>query len=321
MPIRSTRSGNAGHRTLCNILILALVLALTACSDDAVGGSDNSADEQNGYEQDVREDDAADDTTDNGDNEDNQYEPTGNPVADAGPDKSALVGETVYFNASFSFHQDPNVDIVNYEWKFMDIGLTSEGFEVSRSYQEEGSFIVTLTVTDEYGMSDTDALLVEVATLDNVNGGNNNNGGNPGTGGKAQDGDFDSEDEWIMYPYDTDGSTTTTCGMSQVILEPRTCTIEIEAPYITKYCNHMGGDDVYVGEITGENTFYLELERRDQPSDFCPTGFHFTEYIEAEFVSSDRWEGTSEMGVVYNDAECAALSCTVPIHPITGERD
>lgn len=81
------------------------------------------------------------------------------PVADAGPDQMAYVGETVYFSGEGSY--DPDGTIVGYEWTFGD-GDTTSGEEVSHSYSEADSYTVTLTVEDNKGAEDTDTCTVTV---------------------------------------------------------------------------------------------------------------------------------------------------------------
>jgi len=57
-------------------------------------------------------------------------------------------GETVHFDASPSY--DPDGQIVKYDWDFGD-GATASGPTTAHKYAQEGSFTVTLTVTDDEG--------------------------------------------------------------------------------------------------------------------------------------------------------------------------
>ncbi|MFB0536994.1 MAG: PKD domain-containing protein [Anaerolineae bacterium] len=59
---------------------------------------------------------------------------------------SGAVGETLRFNAADSTDEDGR--IVSYDWDFGD-GTTGSGVNVTHSYGEEGSYQVTLTVTDD----------------------------------------------------------------------------------------------------------------------------------------------------------------------------
>ncbi len=90
--------------------------------------------------------------------------PTGNqpPVANAGADQTALVGETVSFDGSGSF--DPDGTIVSYAWDFGD-GATGTGETTTHAYSTAGTYTVTLTVTDDEGATGTDTASVIVTAL------------------------------------------------------------------------------------------------------------------------------------------------------------
>jgi len=81
------------------------------------------------------------------------------PVADAGPDLVASRNETVSFNASGSF--DPDGVITTYVWDFGD-GVNATGCTVTHTYTTAGTFIVTLTVTDDTGAAANDTCAVTV---------------------------------------------------------------------------------------------------------------------------------------------------------------
>jgi PKD repeat protein len=82
------------------------------------------------------------------------------PVADAGPDRSAYVGDTVTFDGSGS--SDPDGSIVSYKWDFGD-GASGSGITVSHVYSDADSYTVTLTVTDNGGLTDSDTASVTIA--------------------------------------------------------------------------------------------------------------------------------------------------------------
>jgi uncharacterized repeat protein (TIGR01451 family) len=84
------------------------------------------------------------------------------PIADAGPDQTALVNETVTFNGSGSY--DPDGTIVSYEWYFGDgnVTTTTEAI-ITHAYATAGTYTVTLTVTDNEGATGTDAASVKIA--------------------------------------------------------------------------------------------------------------------------------------------------------------
>ena len=68
------------------------------------------------------------------------------PVADAGGPYFGIINETIYFNGSKSY--DPDGEIVNYTWSFGD-GQKGYGVAPEYKYVNNGTFTVTLTVTDD----------------------------------------------------------------------------------------------------------------------------------------------------------------------------
>jgi len=69
------------------------------------------------------------------------------PVASFTESKeTAYVDEPIMFNASSCY--DPDGTIVSYFWDFGD-GINATGVIVSHAYSTNGTFIVTLTVTDD----------------------------------------------------------------------------------------------------------------------------------------------------------------------------
>jgi parallel beta-helix repeat protein len=89
------------------------------------------------------------------------WSPNDPPVANAGPDQTVIVGETVYFDGSGS--TDPDGTIISYNWDFGDTN-TGTGVTTTHSYINVGTYTVTLTVTDDYGATDTDTMEITVIT-------------------------------------------------------------------------------------------------------------------------------------------------------------
>jgi len=83
-----------------------------------------------------------------------------NPVADAGPDKTALVKEQIHFDGSQSSDSDGYVTA--WVWDFGDGSPTATGTLASHAYAQPGQYNVTLTVTDNEGATAIDQLLVVV---------------------------------------------------------------------------------------------------------------------------------------------------------------
>ena len=69
--------------------------------------------------------------------------------------KNPIVNQIITFNASNS--TDPDGTVVKYEWVFGD-GDTATGKIVTHSYSSEGSYVVSLTITDDDGATDSSSI-------------------------------------------------------------------------------------------------------------------------------------------------------------------
>ena len=72
---------------------------------------------------------------------------------------TAQAGQAITFDGSAS--QSGSSPIASYEWDFGD-GNTGAGATVSHAYSNEGGFEVTLTVTDENGLPNTEVIGVQI---------------------------------------------------------------------------------------------------------------------------------------------------------------
>jgi PKD repeat protein len=75
-------------------------------------------------------------------------------------DLNGFVGLPVGFDASFS--TDPKNNIVSYDWDFGDGSPHGSTQIISRAYTAEGTYTVTLTITDGDGLTDTTSLTMVV---------------------------------------------------------------------------------------------------------------------------------------------------------------
>ena len=82
------------------------------------------------------------------------------PVADAGPDQTAVVGQQVAFSGSGS--TDVDGFIADYDWTFGD-GSGAGGAAVTHTYTSAGVYTVVLKVTDDDGATDTNSATVSVS--------------------------------------------------------------------------------------------------------------------------------------------------------------
>ena len=76
----------------------------------------------------------------------------------AGP----AVGETVTFDASTSSDPDGNIEL--YSWDFGD-GDTGTGVTATHVYTVKGTYVVTLTITDNDELTDTATRFITIGKL------------------------------------------------------------------------------------------------------------------------------------------------------------
>ncbi len=81
------------------------------------------------------------------------------PVAEAGPDQIAVVGQTITFSASGS--TDPDGVLESYSWDFGD-GGGGTGPTLTYAYGTPGEYLATLTITDDKGATSQDIVRVRV---------------------------------------------------------------------------------------------------------------------------------------------------------------
>jgi len=109
------------------------------------------------------------------------------PTADPGGPYSGYTNTTIFFDASGSFDSDSGDSISYYQW---DFGDETTGTDVSHdhTYSIAQSYVVTLTVTDSHGSTNSKTTYANISI--NIN--NNNNGNDSiddgDTGGKKDTG-------------------------------------------------------------------------------------------------------------------------------------
>ncbi len=77
-------------------------------------------------------------------------------------DQTGNEGAALNFTVTAS---DPGADALSYAWDFGD-GASGSGATVSHTYADDGSYILTVTVTDDAGASVSDSITVVVANVD-----------------------------------------------------------------------------------------------------------------------------------------------------------
>jgi PKD repeat protein len=134
------------------------------------------------------------------------------PLADPSGPYTGFVGRAVSFRGSNSIDLDGT--ILSYDWDFGD-GNTGTGANPNHTYTAAGLYTVTLTVTDDGGLTDSATTTVNVTTSTNVPPAANPGG--PYTGGVDSalllDGSKSSDTDGTILSYDWDfGDETTGTG-------------------------------------------------------------------------------------------------------------
>jgi Tol biopolymer transport system component len=83
------------------------------------------------------------------------------PVANAGGAYSGTIAQNVPFHGNNSY--DPDGSIVSYSWSFGD-GSSSSGINPTHAYTANGSYTVTLTITDNLGAQATAQTTANIST-------------------------------------------------------------------------------------------------------------------------------------------------------------
>ena len=152
------------------------------------------------------------------------------PIADAGGPYSTIVGSPVSFDGNGS--SDPDGSIVTYAWSFGD-GGTAVGAAPTHTYSVDGSFTVTLTVTDSDGLTSSDTASASVSPA----GGNalpvaRVNGPYTGTEGTdvqfSSSGSADSDGTIATYAWDFgDGTTSSAANPAHAYVAAGTYTVTL----------------------------------------------------------------------------------------------
>ena len=85
------------------------------------------------------------------------------PVVDAGADETASEGSPISFSGSFT--DSGSLDTHTIDWSFGDGGTDAGTLTPTHTYADDGSYTVTLTVTDGEGGEGTDTMIVNVENV------------------------------------------------------------------------------------------------------------------------------------------------------------
>lgn len=230
------------------------------------------------------------------------------PVSDAGLDQIVLEGEEVSFDGSGSFDTDGT--IVSYQWDFGDESAAS-GMIVGHSYPTAGSYIVTLTVMDNDGLSDADDCLATVEA-------NNSPVADAGLDQTAMKGEmiafdgsgsFDSDGSIVSYQW-AFGDGNTDSGM--VVTHSYSASgIYIATLTVTDNGGLTGGDERVItieSEICG-NGYCAGIERGED-CNTCPTDCHGGQGGVCSACWKGRCDGSCDPKRERSDcADCASSYC------------
>jgi len=152
------------------------------------------------------------------------------PSANAGGPYSGVVGSVISFDGTGS--SDADGTIASYTWDFGDGGVAS-GPSPTHSYSVDGNFTVTLTATDNDGLTGTDSTTAVI----NPAGGNTPpiaqaNGPYSGTEGSAvqfsSSGSLDPDGSIVSYAWDFgDGNTSSTANPAHVYIAAGTYNVSL----------------------------------------------------------------------------------------------
>lgn len=152
------------------------------------------------------------------------------PIARAGSDQTAMIGEKVNFVASSSTGSIGS-SLVQFQWDFENDGVyDAQGEQTSYTYTEKGVYTVKLKVTDSIGETDTDTCIITAITPNKpvADAGSDQttkvgervdfdgSSSTASTGATIEryqwdienDGVYDSEGENTFWTYDTEGTYT-----------------------------------------------------------------------------------------------------------------
>ena len=160
---------------------------------------------------------------------------------DAGPDQTADVGDELHFIGSAD---DPNSgDVLTYNWSFEEPDSTvgyREGESVDYTFLNIGEVVVTLTVTDQGGLSGSDEALVTVSEVAEDAG---------WLKGYVEDGDSEPIEGATVHA-GTKTKVTTPEGFYNISISAGTYTVNVSA---TGFANATDDATVETGNVTWLN--------------------------------------------------------------------
>ncbi len=184
------------------------------------------------------------------------------PVADAGNDQTVSVNDEVQFDSSGS--SDPDGDSLTFSWDFGD-GTILGVVNPTHNFTEYGNYTVVLTVTDEYGSSDTDSVKIIVNGIPTAV------AGGPYTGYVNEslgfDGTDSSDDEdGLQYKWEFgDGSTGSGENPTHTYTQAGTYTVKLTVIDV----DGLNKTDMTTATITEKDTPAPAPEKKDKEVTFA----------------------------------------------------
>jgi len=131
------------------------------------------------------------------------------PTVDAGTGKTGNEGSTVSFSDATA--TDPGAETLSYGWQFGDGNTSSGSLSSSHAYTNDGTYIATLTVTDDTG-SIADTLTVMVSNVDPTANAGDDLSGTVGISVVFSGEATDPGDDQLSYSWDFGDSSATVSG-------------------------------------------------------------------------------------------------------------
>ena len=239
------------------------------------------------------------------------------PVADAGSNQTAAIGETITFDGSNSY--DPDDDSLNYHWDFGD-GSTVTGIKPTHTYSEVGSYVVNLTVNDS-NATDSDTAIIDVNNhIDDVT-----NADMP-VKGKVTGDHLDMHESDDMYESITEVESGGKPSNRYSYLEHK-WTVDVTGGsevtfYIEAYHSHSNDGDNFVFAYSTDDSMYTDMVNITKTTDddtyqTCKLPNNLSGIVHIRVKDTDRNKGNKALDTIYIDQMFIRSESGLPSYGVT----